>query len=157
MEWRIPFNKPAVVGTEQSAISSVFANGKFAGGGQFNKACNSWFTSHFDVAGALMTTSCTHALEMAAMLCDLSAGDEVILPSFAFTSTATAFARCGADLVFVDCDPKTMNILPSAVEAAITPRTKVIVALHYAGVSCDMQALRTLADAHGLKIVEDAA
>lgn len=157
MQWQIPFNKPAITGTEQAILEDVFRHNKFSGGGEFNKQCNAWLKEHLGAAGVLMTTSCTHALEMAALLCDLQPGDEVILPSYAFTSTATAFARCGARLVFVDCDPVTMNIDPQAVEQAITPRSKVIVALHYAGVSCDMQALRRLADAHGLKIVEDAA
>ncbi|ABG30273.1 dTDP-4-amino-4,6-dideoxygalactose transaminase [Roseobacter denitrificans] len=157
MEWRIPFNKPALVGTESGEVQQVFAQGKFAGGGTFNKACNRWLRDHLDASGVLITTSCTHALEMAALLCDLQPQDEVILPSYAFTSTATAFARCGAKLVFVDCEAATMNLDANAVAAAITPRSKVIVALHYAGVSCDMRALRALADEHGLKIVEDAA
>lgn len=157
MQWHIPFNKPAITGNEPALLQQVFTKNKFSGGGYFNAACNAWFTEHFGAAGALMTTSCTHALEMAALLCDLKAGDEVILPSYAFTSTATAFARCGANLVFVDCEPDTMNMDMRAVADAITPRTRVVVALHYAGVSCDMNTLRTLADKHNLKIVEDAA
>lgn len=157
MQWRIPFNKPAIVGTESDRIRDVFSKNKFSGGGTYNKACNQWLIDNLNAAGALMTTSGTHALEMAAQLCDIQTSDEVILPSYAFTSTATAFARCGARLKFVDVSPQTMNIDPAAVERAITPRTKVIVALHYAGVSCDMQALRKLAARHALKIVEDAA
>jgi dTDP-4-amino-4,6-dideoxygalactose transaminase len=157
IEWRIPFNKPAIVGTEFDGVQQVFSHGKFAGGGGFNKACNQWLKQHLNACDVLLTTSCTHALEMAALLCELSPDDEVILPSYAFTSTATAFARCGAKLVFVDCLSSTMNLDPDAVAVAITPRSKVIVALHYAGVSCDMRALRALADKHKLKIVEDAA
>lgn len=157
MQWRIPFNKPTIVGTEQAKIEQVFLKRKFSGGGDFNQACNQWLQEHLHAKGVLLTTSCTHALEMAALLCDLKPLDEVILPSYAFTSTATAFARCGAKLKFVDCNPQTMNIDPVAVEQAITSHSKVIVALHYAGVSCDMQSLRNLANKYGLKIVEDAA
>ena len=112
---------------------------------------------HYGSAGVVTTTSCTHALEMAALMCDLKPGDEVILPSYAFTSTATAFVRCGAFLVFVDVDPITMNIDPKAVDSAITSKTRVLVALHYAGVACDMDALLTLAGKHNLVLVEDAA
>ncbi len=157
MQWRIPFNKPTIVGTERDNINNVFHNNKYAGGGSFNKACNLWLKDNLHAAGALTTTSCTHALEMAALLCDLQGSDEVILPSYAFTSTATAFARCGARLKFVDISPQTMNIDPVAVEKAITKNTKVIVVLHYAGVSCDMQAIRQLAEQYSLRIVEDAA
>ncbi len=156
-KWRIPFNRPTLVGAEQANLDEVLSRRKFSGGGHYNAACNSWLRSHLGVRGVLMTTSCTHALEMAALLSDVQPSDEVVLPSYAFSSTATAFARCGARLKFVDCDPQTMNIDTAAVEKAITPRTKVIVALHYAGVSCNMQALQALADRHGLKIVEDAA
>lgn len=154
---RIPFNRPAVTGREQRYLAQVMERGKFSGNGPFSKRSSSWISDRFDVPGALVTTSGTHALEIAALLCDLQPEEEVILPSFAFTSTATAFVRCGARLVFVDVDPRTMNVDPQAVEAAITPRTRVIVALHYAGVACDMDALGTLAKRHDLVVVEDAA
>jgi dTDP-4-amino-4,6-dideoxygalactose transaminase len=153
----LPFNRPAITGYEQAYLDQVMARGKLAAGGPFSTRCNAWLEEHFGAPGALTTTSCTHALEMAAMLSGVQPGDEVILPSFAFSSTATAFARCGASLVFVDIEPATMNIDPAAVAAAITPRTRVIVALHYAGVACDMDVLARLAGQHGLIIVEDAA
>ena len=153
----IPFNRPAITGAEEAYLAAVMEKGKFAAGGRFSKRCNAWLKEHFGTPAALTTSSCTHALEMAALLCELEPGDEVILPSFAFPSTANAFARCGATLVFVDVEPATMNIDPEAVAAALTPRTRVVVALHYAGVACDMEALGTLARRHGLVIVEDAA
>ena len=153
----IPFNRPAVTGAEERYLAEVMRRGKFAAGGPFSQRCNRWLKEHFGVPAALTTTSCTAALEMAALLCELEPGAEVILPSYAFSSTATAFARCGARLVFVDVEPSTMNIDPRAVEAAITPKTRVVVALHYAGVACDMASLGELARQHDLLIVEDAA
>ena len=153
----IPFNKPAVWGTEKKYLEQVFERGKFSGGGPFNQRCRAWLKHHYSAADVLPTTSCTHALEMAAMLCDLRPGDEVILPSYAFSSTATAFVRCGASLIFVDVEPSTMNIDPQAVAAAITAKTRVLVVLHYAGVACDMDALLSLAEKHKLIVVEDAA
>ncbi len=153
----IPFNKPAITGAEDAYLAQVMKRGKFAAGGRFSRRCNAWLREHFGSPAALTTTSGTAALEMAALLCDLEPGDEVILPSFAFSSTGNAFARCGATLVFVDVEPTTMNIDPEAVAAALTPRTRVVVALHYAGVACDMKALDALARRHGLVIVEDAA
>lgn len=153
----IPFNRPGITGAEQAYLAEVMQRGKFAGGGPFSKRCNTWLQEHFGVAGALVTTSCTHALEMAALLCELTPGDEVIAPSFGFSSTATAFVRCGARMVFVDVEPRTMNIDPRAVAAAVTDKTRVIVALHYAGVACDMDALNEIAQRHDLMIVEDAA
>lgn len=155
-EW-IPFNRPVLVGSEQSYLEDVYARGQFAGGGHFGALCEAWLENHLSAERCLVTTSCTHALEAAALLCDLEPGDEVILPSYAFTSTATAFARCGASLVFVDVDPKTMNLDVAAVAAAIGPRTRVLVPLHYAGVACDMEALGELARDNDLEIVEDAA
>ena len=154
---RIPFNVPTITGNERGYIDEVFRAKKFSGDGPMSQRCNAWLRQHFNVDGAFVTTSCTHALEMAALLCDLNSGDEVILPSYAFSSTATAFARTGARLVYVDVDPVTMNIDPGSVAAAITPKTRVVVALHYAGVGCDMQTLTALASRHGLIIVEDAA
>lgn len=153
----IPFNRPGVIGTEHEYLKSVFKRGKFGGGGPFSKRCCEWLRENYGAPAALTTTSGTHALEMAALLCDLRPGDEVILPSFAFPTTASAFVRCGASLVFVDVDPATMNIDVAAVAAAITPRTRVIIALHYAGVSCDMDSLSRLATEHGAFLVEDAA
>ena len=153
----IPFNAPAVTGRERQYIDEVMASGKFSGGGAFNRRCNDWLQKAVDSAGAMVTPSCTHALEMGAMLCDVRPGDEVILPSYAFTSTATAFARCGARLKFVDVEPTTMNMDPDAVAEAITDKTKAICVLHYAGVSCRMDEIIALARPRGIKIVEDAA
>lgn len=153
----IPFNRPAITGAEQANLAAVMQLGKFAAGGSFSRRCNRLLEQELDVSRALTTTSCTHALEMAALLCDLSSEDEVVLPSFAFSSTATAFARCGARLVFVDVEPTTMNLDVEAVTAALTSRTRVVVALHYAGVACDMDALGALARRRDLVIVEDAA
>jgi dTDP-4-amino-4,6-dideoxygalactose transaminase len=153
----IRFNRPTVTGGEEAYLRAVGERGKFAGGGPFSTRCDRWLTAHFGCPGAFVTTSCTHALEAAAMLCDIQPGDEVILPSFAFPSTATAFVRSGARLVFVDIDPSTMSIDPLAVERAITPNTRVIVALHYGGVACRMDELLRLAEAHFLLVVEDAA
>ncbi len=154
---RIPFNKPTTIGNEGLYLEEVIKRGKFAGGGAFSKRCNEWLTSYFQVPQALITTSCTHALEMAALLCELGPGDEIILPSFTFSSTATAFARCGASLVFVDIDPQTMNVSSDAVSKAITSRTKAIVVVHYAGVPCDMGSLLSLSRKHNIDIIEDAA
>jgi dTDP-4-amino-4,6-dideoxygalactose transaminase len=153
----IPFNRPAITGAERTNIDAVFTRGKFSGIGPFGQHCTSWLREYFGAPGALLTTSGTHALELAALLCDLAPGDEVILPSFTFSSTATAFARCGASLVFVDVDPRTMNMDPVAVAAAVTPRTKVLVVMHYGGVPCDMDALATIVHRHDLLVVEDAA
>ena len=153
----IPFNVPAITGKERGYIDEIFRAKKFSGDGPMSQRCNAWLRQHFQAPGAFVTTSCTHALEMAALLCGVGPGDEVILASYAFSSTATAFARTGAKLVFVDIDPRTMNIDPAAVAAAINSRSRVIVALHYGGVGCDMQALSALASRHGLMIVEDAA
>ena len=152
-----PFNRPALTGREQDYLAEVLAGRKFSGDGPFSTRCQEWLCGAFDVAGAFQTTSGTHALEMAALLCDLEPGDEVILPSFAYPTTASAFVRCGARLVFVDIDPATMNLDPAEVESAITPKTRVIVALHYGGVPCDMDALGDLAQRSSAVIVEDAA
>lgn len=154
---RIPFNRPAIIGTEADNIARVFERGKFSGVGPFSTACNAWLRARFSAPLALVTQSGTDALEMAAILCELEPGDEVILPSFAFSSTATAFVREGARLVFVDVEPSTMNIDPDAIAAAVTPQTRVIVVLHYGGISCDMSRIRQIADKHDLLIVEDAA
>jgi len=130
---------------------------KICGDGVFTKKCREWMEQRFATRCALLTTSGTSALEMAAALCDLNPGDEVILPSYTFSSTATAFVGQGARLKFVDIRPDTMNIDEKLIEAAITPKTKVIVPVHYAGVACEMNAINDLARAHGLRVVEDAA
>lgn len=153
----IPFNKPPYVGKEQEYIAQAIANNKICGDGQFTKDCHKWIEEHMNTPKALLTTSGTHALEMAALLCGLTSEDEVILPSFTFSSTANAFALTGAKLVFVDVRPDTMNIDETKIEAAITDKTKVIVPVHYAGVSCEMDTIMEIAGKYDLKVVEDAA
>lgn len=153
----IPFNIPPRIGTEEKYIAQAIAAHKICGDGQFTKKCNAWIEERFHAQKALLTTSGTTALDMAALLCELEPGDEVILPSFSFSSTATAFVLAGAKLVFVDIRPDTMNIDESKIEAAITPKTKVIVAVHYAGVACEMDAIMDIARRHHLLVVEDAA
>jgi len=153
----ISFNIPPSVGTERDYIAQAIAAHKICGDGSFTKKCNTWLEERFHAQKALLTTSGTTALDMAALLCGLEPGDEVILPSFTFSSTATAFVLAGAKLVFVDIRPDTMNIDETKIEAAITSRTKVIVPVHYAGVACEMDTIMDIARRHGLKVVEDAA
>jgi dTDP-4-amino-4,6-dideoxygalactose transaminase len=153
----IPFNKPPFVGKELEYIREAVANGQICGDGDFNRRCHVWLEKHTGTAKALLTTSCTHALEMAAFLCEIRPGDEVIMPSFTFVSTANAFALRGAIIVFVDIRPDTMNLDETRIEAAITSKTKAIVPVHYGGVSCEMDAINTLAQKHHLYVVEDAA
>ncbi|WP_165249428.1 dTDP-4-amino-4,6-dideoxygalactose transaminase [Adlercreutzia sp. ZJ141] len=154
----IDFNIPPYVGTELDYVrQAVEGNRKICGDGPFSAKCHEWIEGRFNATKALLTTSGTAALEIAAILCDLKPGDEVILPSFTFSSTATAFQMMGAELVFVDVRPDTMNIDERKVEAAITEKTRVIVPVHYAGVACEMDALMQLADCYGLLVVEDAA
>ena len=153
----ISFNVPPYVGGELDYIAEAISNRKICGDGPFTKKCNSWIEEKFRCKKALLTTSGTTALEMAAILCDIKPGDEVILPSFTFSTTATAFVLVGAKLVFVDIRPDTMNIDENKIEAAITEKTKVIVAVHYAGVACEMDAINEIARKHGLMVVEDAA
>lgn len=144
----IDFNVPPYIGTEMEYVrQSAEDNHKICGDGPFTKRCQSWLEERFRADKVLLTTSGTTALEMAAMLCDLEPGDEVILPSFTFSSTATAFVLMGAKLVFVDILPDTKNIDPAAIEAAITERTRVIVPVHYAGVACDMDEIMAIAKA----------
>ncbi|MBQ9482732.1 MAG: dTDP-4-amino-4,6-dideoxygalactose transaminase [Ruminiclostridium sp.] len=152
----IPFNVPPYIGKEREYINKVIDNHKICGGGEFDKLCSAWFSEKTGSA-VLMTPSCTHALEMAAILCDIKKGDEVILPSYTFASTADAFAMRGATLVFVDIRPDTMNINEELIEDAITPATKVIVPMHYGGVGCEMDRINEIAAKHGLHVVEDAA
>ena len=153
----ISFNVPPLVGTELDYVKKAIENHKICGDGPFTKECNAWLANRFGAQKVLLTTSGTTALEMAALMCDLEPGDEVILPSFTFSSTATAFVLAGAKLVFVDVRPYTMNIDETKIEAAITDKTKVICAMHYAGVACEMDTIMDIARRHGLKVVEDAA
>lgn len=153
----IDFNKPPYVGNELEYIRQAVENRKICGDGPFTKRCNAWLEERFHAQKALLTTSGTTALDMAMLLCELKPGDEVILPSYTFSSTATAAVLAGAKLVFVDVRPDTMNIDETKIEAAITERTKVIVVMHYAGVACEMDTIMDLARRHGLMVVEDAA
>ena len=153
----IDFNRPAFVGKELEYIQDAVQRGMLCGDGEYTKKCSQWFKEHFSVNQAFLTTSCTHALEMAAYLCNIQPGDEVIMPSYTFVSTADAFVLRGAKIVFVDIRPDTMNIDENLIEQAITPRTKAIVPVHYAGVSCEMNQIMELAQKYHLKVVEDAA
>lgn len=153
----IPFNRPTVTGDEMTCIEQALKAEKVSGDGEFTQSCQRWFEERFDCTKVLLTTSCTHALEMAAILTEVGPGDEVIMPSYTFVSTANAFALRGANIVFVDIRPDTMNVNEQLIEAAITDRTKVIVAVHYAGVACDMDKIMDLADTYKLFVVEDAA
>jgi dTDP-4-amino-4,6-dideoxygalactose transaminase len=153
----IPFNKPFIIGRELSLIADAVSRGHLSGDGHYTKLCNRWFEEKLHTRRALLTHSCTAALEMAAILCDLQPGDEVILPSYTFVSTANAFALRGAVAVFVDIRPDTLNIDEKLIEAAITPRTRAIVPVHYAGVPCEMDVIMDIAKRHGLLVVEDAA
>ena len=153
----ISFNIPPHVGKEKEYISRAIANNKICGDGEFTKLCNTWFEKKTGCKKALLTTSCTHALEMAAILCDIQEGDEVIMPSYTFVSTANAFVMRGAKIVFVDIRPDTMNIDENLIESAITNKTKVIVPVHYAGVACEMDTIMDIAKRHNLFVVEDAA
>ena len=153
----IPFNVPPFLGTETDFLTQAINNHKICGDGPFTKECHAWLEKKTGAAKALLTTSCTDALEMAALLLDIKPGDEVILPSFTFCSTADAFALRGAKLVFVDIRPDTMNIDETKIEDAITEKTKAIVPVHYAGVACEMDTILDIARRHGIKVVEDAA
>ena len=153
----IPFNVPPCVGNELEYVKQAIDAHKICGDGAFTKMCNSWLEERFHAQKVLLTTSGTTALDMAMLLCGLQPGDEVILPSFTFSSTATAAVLAGAKLVFVDVRPDTMNIDETKIEAAITDKTKVIVARHYAGVACEMDTIMDIARRHNLMVVEDAA
>lgn len=153
----IDFNRAPFVGKELDYMKQAIDNAKLCGDGPFTKKCSALMREAFKVNHVLLTTSCTHALEMAAFLCDLQPGDEVIMPAYTFVSTADAFVLQGAKIVFVDVNPKTMNIDETKIEAAITDRTRVIVPVHYAGVACEMDAIMDLAARYNLKVVEDAA
>jgi dTDP-4-amino-4,6-dideoxygalactose transaminase len=153
----IPFNKPYMTGKELWYIAQAHANGHLAGDGSFTKRCNAWLEERTGTRKALLTHSCTAALEMAAILADLQPGDEVIMPSYTFVSTANAFVLRGAVPVFVDIRPDTLNIDETLIESAITERTRVIVPVHYAGVACEMDTIMAIARRHNLLVIEDAA
>lgn len=154
---KIPFNRPYIVGKELWNIAQAVQMGKLAGDGSFTRLCNSWMEEKFGARKVLLTHSCTAALEMAAILCDIRPGDEFIVPSYTFVSTVNAFVLRGGIPRFVDIRPDTMNLDEKLIEAAITPKTKVIVPVHYAGVGCEMDAIMEIARRHDLLVVEDAA
>ncbi len=154
---RISFNRPAIAGKEFTYIREALEAGHISGDGRFTKRCQAWLQNRLRSPLALLTHSCTAALEMAAILCDLTPGDEVIMPSFTFVSTANAVVLRGGVPVFVDIRPDTMNLDEGLIEAAITPRTKAIFVVHYAGVACEMDTIMDIAERHGLVVVEDAA
>ena len=153
----IPFNKPLIIGNENRFIAEAIRNEKLSGDGPFTQRCHEWFEKRLECKRALLTPSCTHALEMAAILIDIRPGDEVIMPSYTFVSTANAFVLRGAKIVFVDIRPDTMNIDENLIEEAITEKTKAIVPVHYAGVSCEMDTIMDIAKRHNLFVIEDAA
>ena len=153
----IPFNVPPCVGDELDYVKQAIDSHKICGDGAFTKQCNAWLEERFHAQKVLLTTSGTTALDMAMLLCDIHPGDEVILPSYTFSSTATAAVLAGAKLVFVDIRPDTMNIDETKIEQAITDKTRVIIAMHYAGVACEMDTIMDIARRHDLKVVEDAA
>lgn len=153
----INFNIPPFVGKEIDYINEAVKSKKICGDGMFTKKCSEWLEKETGTSKALLTTSCTHATEMTALLCGIAPGDEVIMPSYTFVSTADAFVLRGAKVVFVDVRPDTMNINEDLIESAITEKTKIIVPVHYAGVSCEMDKIMALAKEYKLKVVEDAA
>lgn len=154
---RIPYNRPPYTGNEEQYVIAAMKGDKISGDGVYTQKCEVWFENYLDCERAMLTPSCTQALEMIAILCELSVGDEVIMPSFTFVSTANAFVLRGVKVVFVDIDPKTMNIDPELIEGAITEKTKAIVVVHYAGISCDMDKVLSIASDHDLVLIEDAA
>lgn len=153
----IPFNKPPLTGNEEKYILESMKSNKISGDGEFTKKSHTWFEEKLDCKKVLLTTSCTHALEMSAVLLDIEDGDEVIMPSYTFVSTANAFVLRGAKIVFVDIRPDTLNIDETKIEKAITNKTKAIVPVHYAGVGCEMETIMDIANRHNLFVVEDAA
>lgn len=153
----IPFNQPPIIGSELGYIQQAMVSGKLSGNGKFTHLCEQWLEKKLTHSKVLLTPSCTAALEMAAILLDIQPGDEVIMPSYTFVSTANAFVLRGAKIVFVDIRPDTMNIDENQIEQAITPKTKAIVPVHYAGVACEMEKIMAIAEKHGLYVVEDAA
>ena len=154
---QIPFNRPAIVGKELYYISKAIHEGHSAGDGGFTKKCHIFLEEALGVPKVLLTTSCTHALEMAALLLNIEPGDEVIVPSFTFVTTVNAFVLRGARPVFIDIRPDTLNMAERLLEDLITPRTKAIVPVHYAGVGCEMDSICHIADQRGIPVVEDNA
>ncbi|MBK8618372.1 MAG: dTDP-4-amino-4,6-dideoxygalactose transaminase [Anaerolineales bacterium] len=154
---RVDFNRPVPLGNEYEYIRQAIESGHISGDGDFTKKCHAFLESELGVNKALLTTSCTHALEMSAILLDIAPGDEVIIPDFTFVSTVNAFVLRGAKPVFVDVRPDTLNLDESKLEAALTPRTKAIVPVHYAGVGCDMDSIMAIANQHNIAVVEDNA
>jgi dTDP-4-amino-4,6-dideoxygalactose transaminase len=153
----VPFNRPCLAGNEYRYIAEAIANGHASGDGPFTRRCHEILEHELRAAKVLLTTSCTHALEMAALLLDCQSGDEIIVPSFTFVSTANAFALRGARIVFADIRPDTLNLDETRLESLITPQTKAIVPVHYAGIACDMDAICAIAQRHGVRVVEDNA
>jgi len=153
----IPFNKPCLAGRELAYVNQAISSGWISGDGAFTKKCQKLIAQHLGVSGVLLTTSCTHALEMAALLLDLEPGDEVIVPSFTFVSTINAFVLRGAKPVFADIRSDTLNLDESKLEALLTPRTRAIVPVHYAGVGCEMDSILEIAKRHRLMVIEDNA
>ena len=157
MNFKIPFNKPYLSGNETRYIEEAVLSGKISGDGLFTKRVHAFFEQQLGFQKVLLTTSCTDALEMAALLLDIQPGDEVIVPSYTFVSTANAFVLRGAKIVFVDSTAENPNLDAAALEGLITPRTRAVVPVHYAGIACDMDAIQSVADKHQLTVVEDAA
>ncbi len=153
----IPFNMPPATGVEDKYIKQALKSKKLCGDGPFGKQCQEWFENKLPAKKTLLTPSCTAALELAAILLDIQPGDEVIMPSYTFVSTSNAFVLRGAQVVFVDIRPDTMNIDENLIEAAVTPRTRAIVPVHYAGVACEMDSIMNIAARHNLYVIEDAA
>jgi dTDP-4-amino-4,6-dideoxygalactose transaminase len=153
----LPFNRPTHTGNEDHHVLAAMNSPKMSGDGEYSQRCQSWFEGQLACSKALLTPSCTHALEMAALLIDIRPGDEVIMPSYTFTSTANAFVLRGASIVFVDVRPDTMNINEILIEAAITERTRAIVPVHYAGIACEMDVIMAIAQRYQLLVIEDAA
>ena len=156
-KWKIPFNKPFIIGNELSNIQEAVNSGHLAGDGIYTAKCSAWMEKRFQASKVLLTDSCTSALEMAAILCGISEGDEVILPSFTFVSTANAFLSRGAQLKFIDIRPDTLNLDESLIEDAINEKTRVVVPVHYGGVGCEMDTICAIAEKYNLTVVEDAA
>ena len=155
--YEVPFNRPSMVGRELEYIAQAVAGGRLSGDGPFTRRCQEWLEERCGARKVLLTHSCTAALELAALLCEVGPGDEVIMPSFTFVSTANAFVLRGARPVFVDVRPDTLNLDETLVEAAVGERTRAVVPVHYAGVGCEMEAILAIARRHGLRVVEDAA
>jgi len=156
-DYRIPFNRPSFVGPEYEYMARAVANGHLSGDGPFTRRCHRLLEEELGVAKALLTTSCTHALELAALLLDIQPDDEVIVPDFTFVSTINAFVLRGARPVFCDIRPDTLNLDETHLDGLVTPRTRAIVPVHYAGVGCEMRAILDVAQVHGIAVVEDNA